>query len=337
MRRRATWGALPRVMAIGLLAGALPVSAGDEAIQIMVGGIDKQIYLPVVLAESLGYFRRQGLEVQLRSETSGMNAADQLLTGASHGVVGFYDHTIDLQAKGKFVQCVVQFSQAPGEAEVVATRVAAQVRSPADFEGRTLGVTGLGSSTHLLTRYLASTSGVKYRDMRIVSAGSGASFIKALREGRIDAGMASEPTVSNLLRSGEARLMIDLRTPQSTASVLGGIYPGACLYMNNSWVGKHRPEVQKLVTAIVAALRFIDSHSAEDIAASVPVAYHLGGVSLYVEGLRASKSMFLVDGAMPPDGPATVLRVLKTVNRAVHDRPINLSLTYTNEFTSAAR
>ena len=43
-------------------------------------------------------------------------------------VVGFYDHTIDLQAKGKCLQSVVQFANVPGEAEMVATARAEQIR-----------------------------------------------------------------------------------------------------------------------------------------------------------------------------------------------------------------
>ena len=320
---------------VGLLAAAGVATAGDT-IRIMVAGIEKQIYLPATLAERLGYFAAQGLAVQLLSEASGVHAEDQLLTGAVQGVVGFYDHTIDLQAKGKFVQAVVQFSRAPGEAEVVASRLADTIRSPADFRGRTLGVTGLGSSTHLLTQYLAATHGLKAAEMRFVAVGSGESFAAALRQGRIDAGTTSEPTASRLLQSGEARLLVDLRTPQSTERVLGGVYPGACLYVTTRWAASHRGEVQRLVNALVLALRYIATHSAEDIAAQLPAEHLLGDKALFVAALRDSKAMFIADGAMPPTGPETVLRVMKRVDRSVQGKAIDLSRTYTTEFTSAA-
>ena len=314
-----------------------PVNAASDTIRIMVGGIEKQIYIPAALAERLGYFKEEGLDVQLLSDTSGINAEDELLSGAVQGVVGFYDHTIDLQAKGKFVQAVVQFSQAPGEAEIVATRLADAIRSPADFKGHTLGVTGLGSSTHLLTLYLAATHDVRNGQMTIAPVGSGSGFVSAMRQGRIDAGMTTEPTVSRLLQSGDARMLVDLRTPHSTENVLGGVYPGACLYMATLWVSTHRPQVQRLVNALVKALRYIATHSAEDIAMRLPSDYYLGDRTLYVAALRASKSMFTADGAMPPSGPATVLRVMKLVSRSVQGKPIDLTRTYTDEFTSAMR
>ena len=317
------------------LACALPARAGT--IQLMVGGVEKQIYLPVALADRLGYFKEQGLDVQVLSDTSGGHAEDGLLTGSVQGVVGFYDHTIDLQAKGKFVQAVVQFSQAPGEAVVVAARRAESIRTPADFRGHALGVTGLGSSTHLLMQYLVAQSGIRKGEVTIAGVGAGDAFAQALRDGRIDVGMTTEPTLSRLLKSGDARLLVDLRTPEQATTALGGIYPAACLYLSTPWISTHRDDVQRLVNALVKSLRFIAAHSAQEIAAQLPADYMAGDRALYVSTLQQSKSMFIADGVMPPGGPANVLRVMRVAERAVVGKPIDLSRTYTTEFAQAAR
>ena len=243
-----------RLAALVLFAVSLPAPAADNKITIMVGGLEKLIYLPVMLAERLGYFREQGLDVELLSEPSGVHAEDALLAGAAQGVVGFYDHTIVLQAKGKAVQSVVQFSQAPGEAELVSTRLADQINSPGDFRGKTLGVTGLGSSTHFLTQYLAVQNGVKIREIIIVAVGSGSTFIAAMKHGKIDAGMTTEPTISRLLNSGDAKVLVDLRSPEQTVKALGGLYPGACLYMQTLWVNGHKPQYRPPRDRSIAAV-----------------------------------------------------------------------------------
>src|SRR5439155_15872374 len=121
---------------IAILLATSAVHA-DDKVSIMVGGYEKQIYLPAKLAESLGYFKEEGLDVELLNEPSGVDAENELLAGAVQGVVGFYDHSIDLQAKGKFVESVVQFSQAPGEVELVSTKHP-EIKSPADFAGKNL-------------------------------------------------------------------------------------------------------------------------------------------------------------------------------------------------------
>jgi len=90
-------------------------AASDGPIKIMVGGIDKVIYLPAKLTEQLGGFQAEGLNVQLLTEPSGATAENVLIAGDVQGVVGFYDHTIDLQTKGKCITSVVQLADVPGE------------------------------------------------------------------------------------------------------------------------------------------------------------------------------------------------------------------------------
>ena len=107
--------------------------------------------------------------------------------------------------------------------------------------------------------------------------------------------------------------------------------------MQTSWVNSHRGDVQKLANAFVKALQFINTHSAADIAAKVPEDYFAGSKSLYVQSLASTKSMFTPDGVMPPTGPATVLKVLSTVNKQVRQKKIDLEKTYTTEFVNAAK
>jgi len=311
-----------------------PTAQASERIRIMVGGVEKQIYLPAKLAEQLGYFKDEGLDVELLTEPAGVNAEDELLAGAVQGVVGFYDHTIDLQSKGKFVESVVQLSRAPGEVELISSKEAGAVRSPADWRGKTLGVTGLGSSTNFLTQYIALRNGVKSSDFTVLPVGAGNTFIAAMQQGKIDGGMTTEPTVSRLLRNGVAKVLVDLRTDAQTRKVLGGTYPAAALYMQNGWVDSHRDVTQKLSNAFVRSLRFIATHSAGEIADKMPADYYAGDKPLYVKALADGKAMFTYDGRMPKDGPKTVLNVLAAFSRSVKGKPIDLSRTYTDAFVS---
>ena len=155
---------------------AAPTQA-QTSIKIMVGGIDKQIYLPAKLAAQLGFFKEQGLDVELFNSTSGSQAATALLAREVQGVVGFYDHTIDLQSKGKFITSVVQFAVAPGEVVLVKAADADKLKDPANWKGQALGVTGLGSATDFLTRALAAKAGLKPQDYTLVPVGAGDTFL----------------------------------------------------------------------------------------------------------------------------------------------------------------
>jgi len=325
------------MLAIGMCFGfALPTPAA-EPIKLMVGGIEKIIYLPVKLAEQLGYFSDEGIDVELRSEGAGVHGVDELLVGSVQGVVGFYDHTLYMQANGKAVMSVVQFAQAPGEVELVSSRLSRPVRTMADLKDCTLGVTGLGSSTQFLSRYLVLSAGLKLNQVSFVPVGTGDSFVDAMNKGAIQAGMTTEPTASRMLNSGQARVLVDLRTPEDTAKALGGPYPASCLYMQTAWVARHRPEVQKLVNALVKALRYIQMHTGTEIAALLPPKYYAGDKATYVKALARSKPIFIPDGRMPAGGPANVLRVLTRTEKPLQGKTIDLGSTYTLEFVNAAK
>ena len=123
----------------GLLVAATSLTAcgrsssGDSAggqVTIMVGGIDKVIYLPAMLTQQLGYFKDEGVDVKLMTEPSGASAETELVAHQVDGVVGFYDHAVTLQAQGKCIESVVQLAKVPGEVEMVSTKAAGTLTSP---------------------------------------------------------------------------------------------------------------------------------------------------------------------------------------------------------------
>ncbi len=305
-------------------------------VKIMVGGLDKVIYLPAMLTQRLGYFDAEGLDVELLSEPAGVQAETALVSGQVQGAVGFYDHTLDLQTKGKSVESVVQFSQAPGEVEIVSGKSAKDITSPKDFKGKKLGITSLGSSTDFLTKYLAVKNGVKISEFSPVAVGAGPTFIAALQQGSIDAGMTTDPTVANVLKKNLGKVLVDMRTPQGSQEALGGPYPSSSLYMQTDWVNSHKDTVQKLANAFVKTLKWMSSHSADEIAAKMPADYSQGDKTLYTSAVKSTLPMFTKDGVMPADGPSTVEKVLKAFNPNIKNATIDLSKTYTTEFVKKA-
>jgi len=317
--------------------GASPAASERVKLKIMVGGLNKQIYLPNMLTKQLGYFEEQNLDVTLIDEPSGVSAEDALVAGEVEVASGSYDHPVDLAGLGKQVINVVQLLRAPGEAEMVATKKADQIKSPADFKGKTLGVTSLGSGTHILSRFLALKNGVPVDQVKFVAVGAGDRFITAIRQGTIDAGMTTEPTISRLLKTGDAKVLVDLRTPETTRAALGGDYPFICVFMRADYVNSHKPVVQRLVNAYVKTLKWINTHTPEEIADKMPADYYAGDRDLYLTALKGEFGMFSPDGKITRAGAETVLSVLKQFDENVAGKQIDLSKTYTTEFVDKAK
>lgn len=311
-------------------------AAAPAKVTIMVGGLDKQIYLPAELTKDLGYFSDEGLNVDLQSEPAGVDAETAMLSGSVDAVVGFYDHNIQLQAKGKSTESIVQFAQVPGEVELTSDK-ATDVESAADWKGKTVGITGAGSSTDFLTQYLTVKNGLQASDVNRLAVKAGQTFIAAMQKGTIVSGMTTEPTITQAVTSGLAHVMVDMRTKEGTEKALGGTYPAACLYATTTWVDSHKDVVQKLANAFVKTLKYISSHSGAEITAHVPADFYAGiGKDAYAKALDAGKGMFTSDGVMPSDGPKTVLAVLQAALPDVKNATIDLSKTYTTEFVKNA-
>jgi NitT/TauT family transport system substrate-binding protein len=305
-------------------------------VTLMVGGIDKQIYLPYKLADQLGYYKKYGVNVQLSTEVDGgVGAEDAMASGQVDMAGAWYNHTIEFQIKGKAVEDVVQLSGAPGEREMCATN--SGVHSAADFAGKTLGVTDLGSGTDSLTKFMAVQKGVKTSDIHRLAVGAGSTAIAAITGHSAQCVMTTQPTVTAMEQKGIAYSAIDLATTAGATAALGGAWPAAGVLARTDWVNANKATVQKVVDALVDTMHWINTHSAADIADKLPQQYvqnSLVSKADYVSALTQDKGQFLPDGIMPAGGPKTVLKMEELIGSATSS--VNLATTFTNDFAVAA-
>jgi NitT/TauT family transport system substrate-binding protein len=333
--------AVGAIVAVSACGGA--ASSGSSGtpqatdVKIMVGGLNKQIYLPNMLTKQLGYFRDQNLNVTLIDEGSGQGSETEVVAGNVDAGSGSYNHTIELQAAGKSIETICQFGVAPGEAEMVDAKKAGQITSVSALKGRNLGVTDIGSGTQTLTMALLGKSGIASDQAKYVAVGAGDTFIAGLQQGRIDAGMTTEPTISRLVQSGQGKVLVDLRTPASTQAALGGDYPFIGMFMRSDYLGGHRDVTQRLVNAYTKTLGWMHSHTAAQIADRMPADYYAGDKALYVSALKNQLQIFGSDCRMPSGGPETVLKIEQSYVSNFKGKTADLSKTYTNEFANRAR
>jgi NitT/TauT family transport system substrate-binding protein len=302
----------------------------------MVGGIDKQIYLPYQLAQDLGYYKKYGVKVELSTESQGGVGAEEAMASGQVDMAGaWYIHTIDFQAKGQNVVDVVQLSGAPGEREMCGTK--SSVRSASDFKDKTLGVTDLGSGTDELTQFLASKHGIARNQYHTLAVGAGATAIAAIQRNSAQCVMTTQPTVGALEAKHLAYPAIDLATTNGAKAALGGAWPAAGVLAKADWVKSHQAAVQSVVDALVATMHWINTHSATDIANHMPAQFVSNSTitkAQYVAGLTTDKGQFLPDGVMPAGGPKTIYAMEKVLG--VNVARVTLGNTFTNEYAVKA-
>jgi sulfonate transport system substrate-binding protein len=332
---------LGAVVALVVLAacGGTPTTGGSGpqtvSLKIMVGGLNKQIYLPNMLTQRLGYFQDEHLDVTLIDEGSGQASEEEVVAGNVDAGSGAYVHPMVLNTQGKKIETICQFGIAPGEAEVVDASLT-NVTSVKDLAGKNLGVTDLGSGTHVLTQAILGTAGVNPSSAHYVAVGAGDTFIAAIQQKKIAAGMTTYPTISRLVNSGKGKILVSLLTPESTRAALGGDYPFIGIFAKNDWVNSNKDVAQRLVNAYVKTLKYMHSHSADEIASQMPTDYYAGDKASYVADLKDQLAIFGTDCRMPAGGPETVQKIQQQFVSSYKGQSANLSETYTNEFADKA-
>src|SRR5215831_19538774 len=129
--------------------------AGDPTtIQMAVGGQTQFIYLPLTLANQLGFFKDEGLTVNISDLRGGSEALAAMMGGSVDIVAGFYEHTIRARAQGKRLVMVTLFDRYPGLVLMVGKQHLNEVHSIKDLIGKPVGVTAPGSSTDQLVKYI---------------------------------------------------------------------------------------------------------------------------------------------------------------------------------------
>jgi NitT/TauT family transport system substrate-binding protein len=132
------------------------------------------------------------------------------------------------------------------------------------------------------------------------------------------------------------KVIADTRTPAGTRAVYGGLYPAGTLYATPGFIAQNPRTVQALVDAFVRGLKWISTHSAEDIAKLMPEEYALGNLPLYVKALSVSKPMYSPDGHFEPGAVGTAYAVLRVFDPAVAAASFDLTKTYNDIFVKKA-
>ena len=319
-------------------SGSSASSSSLPTVTMMVGGIDKQIYMEYKLADQLGYFKKYGVNMQLSTEQQGGVGAETAMVNGSVDMAGaWYIHTAEFQALGKSVVDLINLGVAPGEREMCA--YGSGVHSTKDWKGKTLGVTDLGSGTDGLTKYLATKAGLNpATDIHRLAVGAGPTAVAALQQKSAQCVMTTQPTVAQLEAKHIGYSMLDLASGTATQQLLGGEYPAAGVLVTTSWLSSHEKEAQDVVTALEATLHWMHTHSAAQIADAMPASYTTEGVTKaqYISSLAADKSQFAANGLMPANAPQTAIAIDRAAGVIAPGKQINVASTYTNKYVQAA-
>jgi len=316
---------------------ALVCGAAAAKITIAVGGAGCLCYLPTVLAEQLGEYRKAGVEIELVNFKGGSQALAAVIGGSADVVSGYYDHCVNMAAKGQQLQAFVVYDRYLGGVLAVSPKHGNEIGSVKDLAGKKVGVSAPGSSSDFFLKYLLAKNGVDPNSVAVIAVGLEAAAVAAMEQGSVDAAVMLDPTPTLLAAKYPGlKILSDTRTQADTLAVFGGEYPGGALYTRTDWIARHEKETQALANAIVATLKWIHSHTAEEIMAKMPADMVGPDQALYLAALKNTIPMYSATGRMDPKGAEAVLAVFSLSSPDVAKAKIDLAKTYTNKFVDQA-
>jgi len=335
MRR---WNLLAAIAAV-CLAVASPVAFAQAPekpkLQIGVGGKSLFYYLPLTIAERQGYFKAEGLDVEVLDFPGGAKALQALIGGSVDVVSGAYEHTISQQAKGQNIEALFLQGKYAGIVLGMSKAKAPQYKSPKDLKGMKIGVTAPGSSTNMFVNILLAKDGLKPDAVSIIGVGAGAGAVAIMKRGEIDAISNLDPVISMLEAAGDIVSVIDTRTAKGMQDVYGGAYAAGCIYVPVEFSKKYPNTAQAVVNAMMRALRFIQNSTPDQIVAAVPSEYYTDK-ALYKAALEKNLETYKHDGSISLEAGRNVARDLKSFDPTMQNATVDLAKTVNMTFQQKA-
>lgn len=335
-RMMRTLAALAVGTMVALAAGAQ--APEKKKITIAVGGKNLFYYLPLSVAERKGYFKDEGLEVEIPDFAGGAKALQALVGGSADMVSGAYEHTINMAAKKQPIKAVVLQAKFSSIVLLLPKDKAAKYKGPADLKGLKVGVTAPGSSTNMFVNNILARGGLKPTDISVVGVGAGSGAVAAMEKGEIDALSNLDPVITQLESTGKFVPVADSRTEKGMQEIYGGDYHASVIYITDEYIRKYPNTVQAVVNAMVRANRWVAKATPQEIVDLMPDAYKGGNPSLYKQGLLKNMIGYSEDGQMSMKAAQNVYKVLKQFEPSVIKAgdSIRLDQTFDNSFAKKA-
>lgn len=249
----------------GLLAGAagLAVAGGlggmakAQGAPVRIATLPSIILFPTWVARDLGIFKEFSVDVQFVIARGGSEITQLLLTGAADIANAGVEHVLKLRETGVDVKVIAVQEKRYITELVVNNKLKDKVRTVKDLKGMTIGVSGMGSGSHVSLRYVLRAAGLDPdTDVSVVSVGSPATQVKAFTEGQIDVLMAFDPAQSIL--KYEKKIAYPVWSgPAGDPPAIFQDFAMECLAAKAAWIDKNLETAKNISRANTKAIDLI--------------------------------------------------------------------------------
>jgi NitT/TauT family transport system substrate-binding protein len=297
---------------------------------------DPIAFLPVRVAQTLGYYQAEGIAVAMSEVAGGAKALEALLGGSVDVAAASMSDAVQLAAEGRDVRGFLVLYTRPSAALAVTPALSGTIRTIRDLKGRTVGVSTPGSSTHQFLNFLLVRNGLSPADVSTVSVGMSATSVAALEHGTVDAAVLLGSAVTAFEeRHPEIPFIVETRTQAGARQVFGSeMFPSLSMVAQDRWLRANPEIAQKLVRAMKRGMRWVRDRPAEQVRSMIPDAARMTEKA-DLQAIHRMQQGISTDGLMPAGSAELVEQFVAVSNPKVRAAHIDTAKIYTNEFASA--
>lgn len=316
-------------------AAAWTVQAAAQ-VQVALSARNSLYHLPLVLADRLGYFRQQGLQVQLIPHESGQAAVTSVLKGQADVLAGAFEHVFEFQRRGQPFQAFAQMTATP-MVSLGVTNGRHEMRSWQELRSARIGVSSLESGTHWMASLWLLRNGLQPQDVQFVEVGTSASALGALWEGQVDALCNPDPVMHWLEQRGELRVIAQTRSQSGVQQLANGVLPGGSLMAREDYLQRQPQIALGLTEALTQALRWLRTAGPTDLFKTVPMAPWISDRSVYLGAMDKLRESFARDLLIQEDAVFNAWRLHARVGAHAPASRTLLGRVFTNAYVTRPR
>ncbi len=238
--------ALLAAMSLGSWVAA-PARAGEPAAVRVRAVFAQPVPLPaysfLYLGNYLGFFKEEGLEVELNWAKGSVVGVQQLVSGQADFFIGAFDSVLAAAARGEDLGLQAVYPYQRGSQVRIVTLTDGPIRSFRQLKGKVVGVQTLVSVNMINTVNLALRSeGVDPASVNLVAVGIGLEAANALASRRVDAMAQVDTSIAQMENAGFKFRTLPM--PRDVASI------SAMVSAKRDFVEKNPETVVKFARAI---------------------------------------------------------------------------------------
>jgi NitT/TauT family transport system substrate-binding protein len=251
----------------------------------------------VAVAQAEGYFKREGLVVNVDDLSSGVPVVQGVVGGSLDIGASSIEPVVNAASAGAPVQIIGSYANRLTVNLVTPTTITA----PAQLRGKRLGIQQVGAFREVMTRMVIEGAGLSTSNVTYVP-GSSTAYVGELLTGEIQSGVLQEEQMLKALKK-DSQLHTLVNFDQADPDYFYGAY-----VVSKSWLASHEPVAEEFLTAITMAHRFMYNNEAATVAI---VAKNTGYTAATITA--AYKVLLTREGVFPVNTGLSAGRITDTI------------------------